>query len=198
MHRCEKFDSNQLIRRIGLLFPFNLTTTRMRMTMGIFSPPLSGSSKRSSSISTPPLSDHEQERDDEISRSSSSPLSSSSHKDEEEVAVAASASTPSASQEPFILFRDTPQKSPPPSQTEQTMDLLDIFSTPPIPASRTQTGQEGQRVKNLLEDSLSSEASFDNREESPSISEHHEPVALTPSASPMEKSSSPSTSSKGN
>ncbi|CAF0972859.1 unnamed protein product [Adineta steineri] len=111
------------------------------------------SSSVNSSISTPSLSEHEPEQD-EISSSSSSSSRSSSNKDENE-----------ETQEPFILLRDTPSRSPPiHSQTEQSVDLLDLFSTPPIPISNSSTDKNNNKsTKNLLDDSLSSVSSYKNK-----------------------------------
>lgn len=115
------------------------------------------SSSIASSISTPSISDHVPERE-AISSTSSSRLSSN----KEQV------------QEPFILLRDIPSKSsssspssplPPPSQTEKSVDLLDLFSTPPVPSSQS-NGHE-KFSKNLLDDSLSSvSSSYEHNSES--------------------------------
>ncbi len=138
------------------------------------------SSSIASSISTPSVSEHEQERD-EISSSSSSRLLSN----KEQV------------QEPFILLRDIPSKSPPlPSQTEQSVDLLDLFSTPPVPLSSSNTNNDEKHTKNLLDDSLSSVSSYERNNSNSESSEK----GKVRSASPIQnqsKLSSSSTSIKG-
>ncbi|CAF5133971.1 unnamed protein product, partial [Rotaria sp. Silwood1] len=93
------------------------------------------SSSIASSVSTPSLSEHEQEHDD--SSSSSSPSSRLSSK-------------------PFIVTQDVPVKKPySPIQTEQSNDVLDLFSSPIIPNNKTQ--------KKVLDDSLSSVSSGSDR-----------------------------------
>ncbi|CAF4940197.1 unnamed protein product, partial [Rotaria socialis] len=80
-----------------------------------------------SSISTPSLSEHEQERDD-LSSSSSSRLPP----------------------KPFILSHDIPTVKPlSPIPTEQSADVLDLYSTPFI-------SNNNKIQKSLLDDSLSS------------------------------------------
>ena len=118
------------------------------------------SSSIASSISTPSISEHVPERE-AISSTSSSRLSSN----KEQV------------QEPFILLRDIPSKSSssssspssppshlPPSQTEKSVDLLDLFSTPPVPSSQSNGNEKFS--KNLLDDSLSSVSSYEQNSES--------------------------------
>jgi hypothetical protein len=132
------------------------------------------SSSIDSSISTPSISEREREQEqerDEIS-SSSSRRSSSSKKEQEQEQV----------QEPFILLRDTPSKSPPlPSHNDQSVDLLDLFSTPPIPSSNSNTNNKNS--KNLLDDSLSSVSSYEQNSDK------------VRSSSPIENQSKPSTPS---
>jgi hypothetical protein len=137
------------------------------------------SSSNASSISTPPISEHEQERDE---NSSSSSRSSSN---EEQV------------QEPFVLLRDIPSKSPPPlSQTDQSVDLLDLFSTPPVPLSNSNTNTNDKHTKNLLDDSLSSIASYENNHSNSESSEKEKIRSSSPIQN-QSKLSSPSTSIKG-
>ena len=152
------------------------------------------SSSIASSISTPPLSDHEQEQEqeqerDEISSSSSSRLSSNKVE----------------TQEPFILRRDIPAKSPPSSHSEQPVDLLDLFSTPLVPLTHSNQDTNGRVSKNLLDDSLSSVSSYENQPDAQSnsdSSEREKKSSNAPRRSPSpakseSKSSSPSLSRKG-
>jgi hypothetical protein len=93
--------------------------------------PKQRSSSIASSTSTPSLSEQEQERDEFSSISSS---------------------------KPFALVHDkplSPPPPPPPLQTEQSADVLDLFSTPIISITPTNKIQ-----KTLLDDSLSSVSSY--------------------------------------
>jgi hypothetical protein len=94
--------------------------------------PKQRSSSIASSTSTPSLSEQEQERDEFSSISSS---------------------------KPFALVHDKPLSPPPPPppplQTEQSADVLDLFSTPIISITPTNKIQ-----KTLLDDSLSSVSSY--------------------------------------
>ncbi|CAF2073273.1 unnamed protein product [Rotaria magnacalcarata] len=96
--------------------------------------PKQRSSSVASSISTPSLSEHEQERDD-LSSSSSSRLPS----------------------KPFILSHDIPAIKPSsPIPTEQSADVLDLYSLPLI-------SNNNKTQKSLLDDSLSSVSSGSDR-----------------------------------
>ncbi|UJR25747.1 hypothetical protein I4U23_007097 [Adineta vaga] len=143
------------------------------------------SSSVTSSISTPPLSDHELESEDKLSIASIS-----NQEGNEEI------------QEPFILRRDIQSETPPlQSQLEQSVDLLDLFSTPPVPLSKSnaEDNNHNKYTKNLLDDSLSSTSSYeqnDANQNSNSDSSEREKVH-SPPPSPLNKqrSKSPSTSS---
>lgn len=141
------------------------------------------SSSVASSISTPPLSEHEHESEDKLS------VASASNKDDHE-----------ETQEPFILCRDIPSKTPPlQSQFDQSVDLLDLFSTPPVPPSHSNTDNK-KYPKNLLDDSLSSASSYEqNGADKDSIShssEQQKERSPSPVDQPLSKSSS-SISMKG-
>jgi hypothetical protein len=91
------------------------------------------SSSIASSISTPSLSEQEQERDELSSPSSS---------------------------KPFVLLHEIPtikpSSSPPlPLQTEKSINVLDLFSTPLVPINPT-----NKISKTLLDESLSSVSSY--------------------------------------
>ena len=144
------------------------------------------SSSVASSISTPPLSEHEHESDDKLS------VASASNKDDDH----------EETQEPFILCRDIPSKTPPlQSQFDQSVDLLDLFSTPLVPPSHSNT-DNNKYVKNLLDDSLSSASSYEqNGADKDSIShssEQQKERSPSPVDQPLSKSSSSaSISTKG-
>ncbi|CAF1096760.1 unnamed protein product [Adineta ricciae] len=136
------------------------------------------SSSVASSISTPPLSEHEHESEDKLS------VASVSNKDDDH----------EENQEPFILCRDIPSKTPPlQSQFDQSVDLLDLFSTPPVPQSHSNT-DNNKYVKNLLDDSLSSASSYEqNGADKDSIShssEQQKERSPSPVGQPLSKSSS--------
>lgn len=141
------------------------------------------SSSMSSSISTPPLSENEQERDELSIRSS---RGSSLNEDQ--------------NQEPFVLLRDPPIITPTTTEPDQSVDLLDLFSTPPVPISQSIHDTHPNHVNNLLDDSLSSVSSYENQQQNNINSDSSEqqikqfdlPLTTLPS-----KSSSPSVSVKG-
>lgn len=138
------------------------------------------SSSIASSISTPPLSADEQEHEENSL--------SSSLRDERNA-------------KPFILQRESPIRS---SVQEQNVDLLDLFSTPPVANSQSNHESQRENVNNILDDSLSSVSSHEQENAANQLNfDLFESEAQTnivqssPSSRNQSKSSSPSPSMKG-
>ncbi|CAM4769790.1 unnamed protein product [Rotaria magnacalcarata] len=169
------------------------------------------SSSITSSISTPSLSENEQddEHDDDEQQQEKEHDHKHEHESEheqehDEITSSSRLSwNKEESQGPFILLRDVRLKSPPlPSQSEQSGDLLDLFSTPLVALSNSNTNNNNDKnTKNLLDDSLSSVSSYENHNNNSNSSSDSIEGKKIRSTSPIQhqsihSSSASSTSSK--